>query len=101
MNRQHRYSLTNGQIQILDELMNAEQNTHGVCYHDENGKYHEKIKNDLDRLKKLCFISEYISQKHITPGTSKTEYAWSITYHGIAFLVAYHTIIENIKLWNH
>jgi hypothetical protein len=89
--KKQKFVLLPRQIQILDELMEAQDKYAGICYHNENGEYVENMKNDLNKLKKLGFITEYIAEKHITPNSKKTKYSWIITYHGIAFLYAYHT----------
>lgn len=90
--KKHKYSLSIAQIQLLDELMDADRNNNGVCYQDHKGKYDEKVKEHITFLKSIGFITEYTSETHITESSSLTKKGWTITYHGIAFLFAYHTL---------
>ena len=70
----HKYSLSNGQIQILDEILN-----NGI---DETNVSTEII-NDLCRLQRIGFVMQ-------RPNANTIE--WTITDTGIAFIYAYHTI---------
>lgn len=90
-NKRHKHSLSLRQIKILDELMDVDKKDRGICYHDSNGGYNKEIKEDLDLLKQLGFVSEYISESYITPTSSQTTKSWTITYHGIAFIYAFHS----------
>jgi len=90
----HKFSLTNKQIALLDELMEADRKNNGICYQDDNGEYKKEIKEDIELLKSFGFITEYTSETHITQEKSVYKKGWTITYHGIAFLFAYHTLKE-------
>jgi len=90
----HKFSLSNGQISILDELMKADRKNNGICYQDDKGEYQKEIKEDIDFLKSLGFITEYVNETHITQEKAIYKKGWTITYHGIAFLFAYHTLFE-------
>jgi hypothetical protein len=88
----HKFSLNPRQITLLDELMDADRKDNGICYQDEKGNYQDEIKKDIDFLKSLGFITEYTSETHITQEKAVYKKGWTITYHGIAFLFAYHTL---------
>lgn len=88
----HKFSLSRKQISLLDELMEADQKSRGICYQDENGVYSPEIKIEIDFLKGIGFITEYTSETHITAEASIYKKGWTITYHGIAFLFAIHTL---------
>jgi hypothetical protein len=91
MNR-HKFSLSKKQIALLDELMEADRKNNGVCYQDKKGEYDPAVKEDIDFLKSLGFITEYTSEAHVHEGYTYFKKGWTITYHGIAFLFAYHTL---------
>lgn len=91
----HKFSLSQRQIRLLDELMEADRRNNGICYQDDAGNYDEEVKKDIDFLKLLGFITEYVSETHITQEGSVYKKGWTITYHGIAFLFAYHTLRED------
>lgn len=88
----HKFSLSVKQIELLDELMDADRKDHGICYQNANGDYIESVKNDIDFLKSVGFITEYTSETHITHKSAIYKKGWTITYHGVAFLFAYHTL---------
>ena len=95
--KRHKHSLSNRQIQLLDELMDADRNDRGICYQNNKGEYPENIKEDIAFLRSVGFISEYTSEKHITESSSVSKTGWTITYHGVAFLFAYHTLMSGEK----
>lgn len=88
----HKYSLSKSQISLLEELMEADRKNSGICYQDDKGDYDEEVKKDIESLKSFGFITEYVSETHITQEKSVYKKGWTITYHGIAFLFAYHTL---------
>lgn len=90
--KRHKYSLSKRQISMLDELMDADRADNGVCYQDASGKYSKENKDDIDFLKSIGFITEYTSEVHIKDGAQIILKGWTITYHGVAFLFAYHTL---------
>ena len=90
----HKFSLSKKQISLLDELMEADRRNNGVCYQDEKGNYKEENKKDIDFLKSIGFITEYTSETHIVGEITISKKGWTITYHGIAFLFAYHTLSD-------
>lgn len=90
----HKFSLSKSQITLLDELMEADRKNSGICYQDDNGEYNKDVKEDIENLKSFGFITEYTSETHITQEKSVYKKGWTITYHGIAFLFAYHTLQE-------
>lgn len=91
----HKFSLNKKQISILDELMEADRRNNGICYQNDKGNYQDETKNDIDFLKSIGFITEYVSETHITQTSAVYKKGWTITYHGIAFLFAYHTLEDN------
>lgn len=88
----HKFSLDKRHITLLNELMEADRKNNGICYQDEKGNYSKEIKEDIDFLKSIGFITEYTSETHITLEKAVYKKGWTITYHGIAFLFAYHTL---------
>lgn len=80
---------------MLDELMGADRRNNGICYQDDKGEYPKEAKEDIDFLRSIGFITEYTSETHITPERAVYIKGWTITYHGIAFLFAYHTLKED------
>lgn len=88
----HKFSLNKKQVCILEELMDADRKNNGICYQDSKGNYQKETKESIDFLKSLGFITEYTSETHITQEKSVYIKGWTITYHGIAFLFAYHTL---------
>jgi hypothetical protein len=88
----HKFSLNNKQIDLLNELMEADRKNNGICYQNDDGDYPKEIKEDIDFLKSFGFITEYTSETHITQEKAVYKKGWTITYHGIAFLFAYHTL---------
>lgn len=90
----HKFSLSKRQITLLDELMEADRKNNGICYQDDKGEYNKDVKEDIDLLKSFGFLTEYTSETHITQEKSVYMKGWTITYHGIAFLFAYHTLKE-------
>jgi len=90
--KKHKYSLEKRQVEILEELMDADRSNNGICYQNDKGEYPKQIKTDIDFLKSIGFITEYTSETHITQESAIYKKGWTITYHGIAFLFAYHTL---------
>lgn len=90
----HKFSLTKRQIKLLDELMEADRKGNGICYQDDKGDYVKEVKEDIELLKSFGFLTEFTSETHITQDKSVYKKGWTITYHGIAFLFAYHTLKE-------
>ncbi len=88
----HKYSLSSRQISMLDELMEADIKNNGVCFQSPDGSYDERYKDDIVFLKSIGFITEYTSEAKIQNDSLITLKGWTITYHGIAFLFAYHTL---------
>lgn len=88
--KKHKFSLNEEQIVLLDELMDADRKDNGICYQNKFGEYSEK--ENIDFLKSIGFITEFTSEKHVTATSSIVKKCWTITYHGIAFLFAYHTL---------
>jgi len=93
----HKFSLSKRQVQLLDELMGADRKNNGICYQYDNGEYPKEAKEDIDFLKSLGFITEYTSETHITQEKAVYKKGWTITYHGIAFLFAYHTLRDSAE----
>lgn len=92
MIKRHKYSLSNKQIQLLSELLDADRTNNGICYQDSTGEYVGTIKEDIDFLKSFGFITEYTSEMNIKESGTTYKKGWTITYHGIAFLFAYNTM---------
>ncbi len=94
--KRHKYSLSKRQVFMLDELMDADRADNGVCYQDSAGNYNKDNRDDVEFLKSIGFITEYTSEVHIKDGSQIIFKGWTITYHGSAFLFAYHTLKEVI-----
>lgn len=97
MTKRHKFSLSTKQIQLLDELMDADRDDSGICYQNTKGEYNEEVKEDIAFLRSIGFITEYTSETHITQEKAVYKKGWTITYHGIAFLFAYHTLRDSAE----
>ncbi len=91
----HKYSLSARQIRMLDECYEADRKENGVCFQNSNGDYSGENKEDVKFLRSIGFITEYTSESYIKNGAQVVMKGWTITYHGMAFLFAYHTLKEN------
>jgi hypothetical protein len=90
--QRHKYSLSERQISLLEELMEADMKNNGVCFQQSDGTYDEANKSDIGFLRSIGFATEYTSEAKMQEDTLITMKGWTITYHGIAFLFAYHTL---------
>lgn len=92
MGKRHKYSLSPKQISMLGELMEADLANNGVCFQDNAGKYLPGFEKDIMFLRHIGFATEYTSDLHSTSEGQIIKKGWTITYHGMAFLYAYHTL---------
>lgn len=99
--KSHKFCLTKKQLTLMNELMEADRKNNGVCFQDDKGVYIEGVEEDIMFLKSIGFATEYTSELHSTNEGQVSKKGWTITYHGIAFLFAFHTIESHRYNWRH